>query len=94
MSPRISTRITSPRSIALAVGAQLVMPLRTPEPTWIFRPSQPPSIILVEMIWPTAFSVMPGLISRSTSPATRSVRLPTLRSSATSSSVLSMRTRK
>ena len=42
-------RTTSPLSIALSVGEQLVMPLRTPDPTWHFRPSQPPSIILVEM---------------------------------------------
>ena len=32
--------MTSPRSIALSVGVQLVMPLRMPEPTWHFRPSQ------------------------------------------------------
>ncbi len=83
--------MTSPRSIALSVGVQLVMPLRMPEPTWHLSPSQPPSSILLPMICATDFSVMPGLIARSTSPTTRSVSSPTSLRIAISAAVLIMR---
>jgi hypothetical protein len=73
-------------SIALSVGAQLVMPLRMPEPTGISgrrnRRHHPSATTCA-----TAFSVMPGRIWPSVSPTTRSVNSPTLVSRAISSSV-------